>query len=168
MTFRAKQIPGVLGLVLTIATLLFVPVAVQPWYFFVGALLMGLTAVLEWHIFYMGLEVIVITGTVLGCLALDSSASIVILAVVSVAVFVWFWRRKLIHDRVDLFGFIGMCVLAYAYAVISLAGFLISGVLLSVYSFLDLRRGSPIALLWLILNACFAVVGAYVCYTSWI
>lgn len=150
-------IPGTLGVVVNIYALLFEGRETQPVYFLLGAILMMCTALLDKQRFYIALEVVVLSGCVLGLAQLAIVTKSIVLGFVTIPVLFFTQRWGIVRSRVDYFGVAGLLLLAFSYASISYPVMLLSAVLLSLHSWLDWRAGSRVAILWLVLNGTFAL-----------
>ena len=166
MRIPFTQFPGVAGLCIIVYALIALPISAGAPYFFAGTFLMTCTAVLERHAFFITLQMVVLTGTILGMLSDVESWVLTILLMETIGALWWSLRNDYLKNKRDILGFISLCVLAFAYGFGSEVGFLLGGLLIVGYSYLDARAGNSMAVLWMVLNFCFAVAAAVAVFGS--
>lgn len=155
------QFPGIAGLLMILCALLLFPVKDGASYYFFGALLMLSTAVLERHVFFIVLQIVVLTGTLLGLLEFPRWISLALLTFISIAAVLWCYLKGFLDRASNWLGCISLCVLAFSYAVALTSGFIVSGMGIAYFSYCDYRRGVKVALHWFFLNICFVLAAIY-------
>lgn len=151
-------VPGILGMLTAILGLLCADAGVQRWFFLIGALGMSLTAVIESHPLFVGLQMIVLSGTAAAFLPVSEAARGAVPLGLSLPVL---WRlnaQRAFNRRGSRFGAVSLLVLAGAYALQHPAGFFLGGILVSIFSAVEIIGGFRPAIIWLILNLAFTVV----------
>ena len=155
------QLPGIAGLLMILCALLLLPVKDGAPYYFFGAFLMLSTAVLERHVFFIVLQIVVLTGTLLGVLEFPRWSTLSLLTVISSSAVLWCYKKGFLDRSINWLGCISLCVMAFSYAMASTAGFIVSGLGIACFSYCDYSRGVKVALHWFILNICFVFASIY-------
>lgn len=154
------MIPGVLGMLL-ICWGLSSPAGIDVrWLFFLGALGMTATALIERHALFVGLQGVILGGTIAAFLPIQEELKTLIPLVVSVPILWLLKKRQFLQDANTWLGAVSLTVLGIAYAAQQPLAFLLGGVLVSVFSYIEWRRGFSPAVVWLALNVLFSVLAA--------
>jgi hypothetical protein len=162
-----KQLPiiiGIIGFILTIAGTFLLPGNSQKVLFLLGSIFLFYSSFLEKHMFFAILEVIVLAGTLIAFAPVSMVLKAGLPIVMSILAIILLISRGMLKDPENILGFIGLLLLAIGYAISNPIVYLISGVLLAIYSYFSYRRGARIALLFMILNSVFAITSAFGIY----
>lgn len=128
--------------------------------FFVGAVFLISSSIVERHRLYIWLQAVVIVGTLSAFLPIQNRMKF--LFPVSAGVLYLVVNRKFLLKRnSELLGAVGVILLSTGFAISHPAVYLSGALVISAYSFGEFRRGVKIALLWLILNLIFAASSIY-------
>jgi hypothetical protein len=166
--FNRNMIPGILGMLLTIAALVLAEAEFQRTFFAVGALGMTLTALLEGHRLFIGLQLIVLSGTVAAFLPLSVMAKGFVPLAASIPTLGFLAMHKSLNTRNDWFGSLALATLGVGYAVQHPLGFFVGGALISIFSAIELRRGFKPAVIWLVLNLVFTGLSGAKVAAEWL
>lgn len=156
--FKKTMIPGILGMILIIAALLCSDLRQQRWLFFLGAIGMTLMAFLEKHKLFIGLQLVIISGTITAFLPVDSIIKGGIPFLVSLPILYRLYREKILDTKRRRLGAFALLTLGIGYAVQHVVIYFIGGALISVFSFLELYSGFRPAVIWLTLNLIFTTI----------
>lgn len=132
--------------------------------YFVGALLLLLSSILEKQLFFIVLQIIIASGAGIALLTIPPSYKAAFPIVLSILAIVYFVKQRQLQDKVMSLGVLGIAVLAAGYAITKPSVYFLGASLLMVYSFLSYHKGVKIALLWAVLNAVFAITAALAIY----
>jgi len=125
--------------------------------YFVGALLLLISSILEKQLFFIVLQIIITSGTGIAFAVWIPTFKATIPIILSLLAIVYFTKRGQLQDKTTILGIIAIAVLAAGYAVTKPFVYFLGAVLLMAYSFISFKQGIKIALLWAILNAVFAI-----------
>lgn len=156
--FKKTMIPGIFGMFFIIIALLVPSSSIQRWFFFIGAVGMTITALLEKHKLYIGLQSVIFFGTLSAFLPIDNVFKGSIPLLISFPILYFLFKNHFIHTPTHLLGAIALVSLGVGYATQSFFIFFTSGLLISIFSFLELRSGFKPAIIWLLLNIVFTMV----------
>lgn len=156
--FKKTMIPGILGMFLIIAALLCGSPQGQRWLFFLGAVGMTLMALLEGHQLFIGLQLVIISGTLTAFLPVADLLKGLIPMVVALPVLYALHRLGAVDTGRRRLGALALVVLGTGYAVQHPLIYFLGGLLISIFSLLELYSGFKPALIWLILNLIFTIL----------
>jgi len=130
--------------------------------FFLGQLIIFISTILARDKYFFYQTCITFTGSILGYLAIANGINFLILAIMSIAVFIYFYKIKLFkNDPFLILGCFGIILLGLGY---SFSGLLFSSIIfiagsitIVLYSFISLKNGTKIAFVFLVLNIVFLV-----------
>lgn len=155
---------GAVGMLLATYANLLTPNLTQKWCYFIAALALLVSSVLERHKFFAILQIIVVAATAIAFTSFSlwtKAALPVSLSILSIVYFIYTGECK---DRLTAFGCLGILLLAIGYATINPIAFLFGALVLMIYSYTSFQRGVTIALLWAILNAMFSITASIAIY----
>ncbi|MDC0358026.1 hypothetical protein OAO01_04350 [Oligoflexia bacterium] len=155
---------GTIGMLSACFGALLEPCELQKVLFLAGAVMMFLAAVLEQQRFFIALQVILLSGTLIAFAPLEAWMKVAVPISVSAITVLALYRVGAFEDKLGRLGAVGMTVLAIGYAITHPAVYLVGGATLALYAWNSYRAGVQLAILWAVLNAVFAVtagVGLY-------
>ncbi len=152
---KPGMVLGIAGMLISSAGALAGPSTLQKCLFLSGACLLISTSVIERHRLYIWLQAIVIAGTLAAFMPAGQWAKAAV-PLCGGAIFAIASLPILRRNPNEILGAAGVLALSAGFAVSHPAVYLLGALLVSIYSLVEYRRGSKIALLWLILNSVFA------------
>ena len=155
---KKTMIPGILGMSLVISALLCSNPQGQRWLFFLGAIGMTLMALLEKHKLFIGLQLVIISGTLIAFFPVGDTIKGLIPMLVSLPVLYILHHKKIIDTGRRRLGAFALVVLGVGFAVQHIFIYFLGGLLISIFSFLELCSGFKPAIIWLTLNLVFTVL----------
>jgi len=156
-----NMLPGIFGMMLIIFALSWGNMVWQPWFFLIGSVGITITALVERHRLFIGLQIIVLTGAIAALSPFAPSIKGLLPLLISIPVLGFLARQGILVTKNAWFGAVGLVALGFGYAVQDPLGFFIGGALVSTFSGIELYAGFKPALIWLILNLTFTVVAAW-------
>ena len=163
--FKKTTIPGILGMLLIILALLVKDPAHQRILFLLGAAGMTLMALLEHHKLFIGLQTVIISGTLTAFLPASDTIKGAIPMLVSLPVLYLLCHYRILNTKVKVLGAFALITLGVGYAVQHTLIFFLGGFLVTLFSFLEFRSGFRPAVLWMVLNLIFTLLAAYTLFT---
>ena len=156
--FKKTMIPGIFGMLLIILALLCGPTETQRWLFFLGALGMTLMALLEYHKLFIGLQLVIISGTLTAFLPTGDIIKGSIPILVSLPILYILYTKGFLDTGRRYLGALSLITLGVGYAAQHPLIYFLGGFLVSLFSLLELRSGFRPALIWLTLNLIFTTL----------
>ena len=156
--FKKTMIPGILGMLLIILALLCGPTETQRWLFFLGALGMTLMALLERHKLFIGLQIVIISGTLTAFLPTGDLVKGFIPAFVSLPILYLLYTKGILDTWGRGLGALALITLGIGYAAQHSLIYFLGGLLVSLFSLLEFYSGFKPALIWLSLNLIFTTL----------
>lgn len=150
---KKTMIPGILGMLLIIPGIFLT--REQRILFLLGALGMTLTALLEGHRLFTGLQLVILSGTLSAFGDLSPLMKGIIPIGVSVPVLIYLHNKNLMDTGLRRLGALALITLGVGFSLQNSYIFFLGGGLISVFSFLEFRSGFKPAIIWLILNLIF-------------
>lgn len=149
------MIPGILGMFLIISALLCASPQAQRWLFLLGALGMTLMALLEHHKLFIALQMVIISGTLTAFLPTEDLVKGFIPVFVSLPILYLLYTRGMLGTWGRRLGALALITLGVGYAAQHPLIYFLGGLLVSLFSLLELHSGFRPALIWLSLNLIF-------------
>lgn len=122
---------------------------------------MTLMALLEHHKLFIGLQTVIISGTLTAFLPVSDTIKGAVPMLVSLPVLYLLYHYGILDTRVRALGALALTVLGVGYAVQQTLIFFLGGFLVTLFSFLEFRSGFRPAILWMVLNLIFTLLAAY-------
>lgn len=149
---------GIIGMVLaTYANLLPQMSLLQKSFYFIGAVLMLVSSMLEKQRFFTALQLVVVGSTAIAFAPLALSIKTGFSVTCSVIAILYFIVTGQCKDKLTAFGCLGIAILAIGYAVTNPIIYLLGSIALFIYSLLSYRQGVKIAIVWVIMNIVFSI-----------
>lgn len=152
---------GIIGAVALLAGNLFLDSDARYLVFLIGSGLLLITAIVYRQLYYIFLELILVSGSATSFLNFNSIVRGAIPMLLSLQVFLYFFMLGRFREKSLLIGCIGIALLSIGFAVANYWIYLFGSALVAIYSFLIYLKGVKVALLWTILNTCFTLASAY-------
>lgn len=156
--FKKTIFLGIFGMLIIITALLSTDLPTQRILFFLGAALMTSMALLEDHKLFIGLQLVILSGTITAFFNIPKLIEAAIPLLVSLPVIYYLFKKNIINNKVHLIGVLALVGLGMGYATQSLMVFFLSGLFICTFSFLEFISGFRPAIIWLILNLIFTLI----------
>ncbi|GLI56142.1 hypothetical protein PM10SUCC1_16560 [Propionigenium maris DSM 9537] len=156
--FKKTMIPGILGMLLIILALLCGPTQTQRWLFLLGAMGMTIMAILEHHKLFIGLQLVIVSGTLTAFLPTGEIIKGSIPILVSMPVLYILYTKGFLDTNRRYLGALSLIILGVGYAAQHPLIYFTGGFLVSLFSLLELLSGFKPALIWLTLNLIFTTL----------
>ncbi|MCP3967090.1 MAG: hypothetical protein GY750_11495 [Lentisphaerae bacterium] len=128
--------------------------------FAVGAVLLTISSFWEKEYFFSCLEVIAFIAAILALCQVGSTASSIVMAVLTVVTIAFMSRIRKIDTRLCL-GILGLVLLTAGIIFATNLIMIAAGVVLCIYSWLSLRAGYKVGWVFLVLNIIFTAVAVF-------
>ncbi len=159
--FKKTMIPGILGMLLIILALLCGPTQTQRYLFLLGAMGMTLMAILEHHKLFIGLQLVIVSGTLTAFLPAGELIKGSIPILVSLPVLYILYTKGFLDTGRRYLGALSLIILGVGYAAQHPLIYFLGGLLVSIFSLLELLSGFKPALIWLALNLIFTSLAGF-------
>ena len=156
--FKKTFFLGIFGMIIIIIALLSTDLPTQRILFFLGAILMTSMALLEGHRLFIGLQLVILSGTIIAFFNIPKFIEGAIPLLVSLPITYYLFKTNIINNKIHLIGVFALVGLGMGYATQSLAIFFVSGVFICTFSFLEFFSGFRPAIIWFILNLTFTLI----------
>lgn len=146
------------GLILTLVGVAISSSSLQQGLFLLGALFLLIASKLENHRLFYYLEVMVVACILCGIFPQTSQLGWIAPAAISAIVLSWVHYQNLLQSKQDWLGAAGLAALGIGYATLTAEAYLLGGIILTVYSWGEIRRDSQIAWAFFFLNLAFSAI----------
>jgi len=158
---KATTWAGVIGMVLVIAGTFFDVSLAQKLLFFVGTLLLAITAYADRHPIFGALVTVLILGSGVAFFPVSLAWKAAPPIIVALALIYQLIKSGQLNDLNERVGATGIIVLAIGYAISHPAVYLAGGVLVTLYASVSFARGVKIGIIWAVMN------GVFSCSAGW-
>jgi len=149
---------GILGGLLLCYGLICAESPAKPYYYAAGSFLMLVTAINFRILYFIVLEVILLSGHGSALLKLSPVISVSLPILLCIQLIIYYLLSKTYRDFYLFIGVIGIAIISIGFIVNNQLVFLIGSSFISLYAFFLYCKGIKIALLWATVNAIFALV----------
>jgi hypothetical protein len=155
---------GVIGLLAFIVGTLMLGLPCQKVFFLVGSILLTISSYLEKNIFFTVIEGIATIDAILTFTLLSNTTIAIITFIIVILTVLYFVAKGAFKERYLIIGTVGLFFLAMGVGTLNPIAYTLGGFFLVIYSYFSFRKGSQIALLFIILNSIFTLTSAIAVY----
>lgn len=132
----------------------------QP-YYVLGSSLLLFTAVYFKLIYFIALEMIILSGHGAILLGIGPVIQVILPILLSIQLFVYYWLSGSLKNIYRLLGIIGIALLSIGFSFEHAWVFCLGSLLVAIFATHSAYRGKPAAIIWAVFNFCIAIFNAY-------
>jgi hypothetical protein len=160
---------GIIGFIFVIMGTLLAPSSLeQKVCYLLGSIFLLTMSSLDLQLYFILLQIVILAGAIVAFFPIPvfyKAAVPIALSIFSVLLFLF---KGYLKDPNQIFGCLGLLLLAAGYAVSNPIIYFLGGLVVMIYSYISYRRGIKTALLFALLNLVFSVTSAYAIWQAYL
>lgn len=149
---------AIVGMLITITGVMLKVPQYQSICFASGGCFLLFSSYLSRQWLYFTLQIVVIIGALSNLFTLPFMVKAALPVALAMIILIYFYFKEMLKNATNFIGAIGVMILACGYAILHPMIYFVGGVVLSIYSGLNVLQGVKVAWIWLILNVVFSVL----------